>query len=277
MLVIGISSRKKGGKSSLANFLRINADDLWPRGDIVEDWTRPTEVSYLPFAGPFKEFAVRVLGLPENLVYGTDEEKEAKTEYHWEKMPHYENVKKAVIDHNMTVDHYDVSYEGGRGTKYPVYKYWNYKGTYPDHNKLPGYREFPTGPMTVRQILQEIGTGWGRCLDDDIWCKTWERDMLRSGADVVLSDDLRFSNELSFMSKHKAVLIRLLRGRTDDAHVSETSLRDDDPRWSLLIDNRNCTKDEANAIAIEGLTRLGVVQPANAEITLRKNSLWGTR
>lgn len=83
--------------------------------------------------------------------------------------------------------------------------------------------------LTVRQLLQTLGTEWGRtCLHPDVWVMAWSRrthKLLAEGYRVVC-DDVRRPNEASAIRIHGGELWRIHRPgvvRTT-THVSEGSL-----------------------------------------------------
>ena len=72
MRLIGLRGKKGVGKNFVANQIKAEAESLgWSYGEDC-------------FAGPFKEFAVNVLGLPAAQVYGSDKDKNTPTQYSWE-------------------------------------------------------------------------------------------------------------------------------------------------------------------------------------------------
>lgn len=275
MLVIGVSSRKGGGKSTLAKFLLDNADLLWPQVDkaSILKRSRPTRTAYLPFAAPLKDFCVNIMGLPREKVYGTDADKETLTTYRWQDMPHYLSIAeqtRELVNIRATAEFNTWWASHGEGAPGQGDLMWIM-----DREGELYSERIPRGFMTVRQVLQEVGTGIGRCMDPDIWCKAWRRSVQNSQADVVVVDDARFGNELDFALEENTVLIRLLRGVSGDSHASETSLTDDDGRWEIVVDNCDIPISEVNQDVVRTLAACGYVEPVNAERTLRANNLWG--
>jgi hypothetical protein len=145
------------------------------------------------FAEPLKRMCIDIIGLDENLIYGNNEDKETLTHVIWDNFP--EEIR---------------------------LKYSN--STYMDsicNNELPKMR---SGPMTIREVLQVIGTDiFRQMIDWDIWAKSpfnkkWD-------ADVVIITDCRFPNEKDVTESRGGVIIRLERDtRLDDSHESETAL-----------------------------------------------------
>lgn len=207
--VILISSKKKGGKDALGCYA---VKELEKQG-------LSTKVYH--FADPLKRFCIDYLYLPENLVYGTDEDKETLTQYAWEDMPHYKDVLEREIrlkEQNSDADFID-------------------NGSFLDViNKFSGL-------MTIRQVLQEVGTGWFRKLDFDYWVNRTIKEIQKDGCDIAIVCDCRFPNEIGLPVEHfgkeNSLRVRLMRSSgKNDTHPSETAL-DDYAGFDEILDNRN--------------------------------------
>ncbi len=218
-VILCLSGKKKSGKGVLANHLLNNFHDLTP--------FRTARI--YSFASEFKKVAIEVLGLPSRLVYGSNEDKETLTEYLWENLPHYlriiesANFKLNNLHDKLIMDLISVK-------------------TY--HEEC--HKVFvPTGPMTIRNLLQEIGTGMFRILDQDIWIKSLIRRVNNEKYDLAIVDDCRFPNELMGILNHDKnnKVIRLTRSISDDQHISETAL-DNETNFSFVLDNANMTEKE---------------------------------
>lgn len=213
MIIIGISGKKKGGKSTLAEDVMRYASDLWPR--YRQGRRVATEVVYQPFAEPIKRMAVDLLGISQELVYGNDDDKNTLTEIRWGDMPHYLS--------------------------------------------LPEPRPEASEWMRVRDILQQLGTEIFRKMFSNCFCRYWYKQiqsLASSGFDgVVVTDDVRFSNELHYLNGAGAYVVRLLRGEVADGHASETSLSDTDTRFDLVLNNCNMSKYMTFGSLIQSLTK----------------------
>ena len=80
------------------------------------------------------------------------------------------------------------------------------------------------GRMTIREVLQVVGTDIFRAIEDDVWAQApFNRDW--TDYDVVLLTDCRFPNEKRAVERRGGVVIRLERetGFVDN-HPSETAL-----------------------------------------------------
>lgn len=144
------------------------------------------------FAEQLKEMCIGVLGLQRSLVYGTDADKNTLTHIKWDTMPHYIRVK--YEDKNIFIED-------------------------------PLDLVLRTGFMTVREVLQIVGTDIFReMFEYDIWANSpFRRDW--NGYDVVIITDCRFPNEKQVTEQNGGTVIRLERKTNlQDTHISETAL-----------------------------------------------------
>ena len=80
------------------------------------------------------------------------------------------------------------------------------------------------GGHTMRYILQTMGTEWGRdCLGGDFWSDIGRNKIARSQADLVIFDDVRFTNECEMIKHEGGQVVQLVRYsvEADDGHPSE--------------------------------------------------------
>lgn len=83
--------------------------------------------------------------------------------------------------------------------------------------------------LTPRQLMQTLGTEWGRtCIHPQVWTMCWERmaaSNLERGIDVVV-DDVRFPNEAAMVRRLGGEMWRVERSNTErqTAHASEGGL-----------------------------------------------------
>lgn len=93
---------------------------------------------------------------------------------------------------------------------------------------LDGPREVKALPMsifggkTLREVMQTIGTEWGRNLIcEDLWANAWQTD-IGIGYSYV-ADDLRFANEAAAVRNLGGYVIRLNRDGSgiNSSHASE--------------------------------------------------------
>jgi hypothetical protein len=158
---------------------------------------RATAIS---FAKPLKDMCIDILGLDRELVYGTQEQKSELCHIEWDGFPLDVRLK-----YSEDIDLFD-----GR--------------------RLPR-----CGPMTIREVLQVVGTDIFRTIYSNVWAQApfnqnWE------DFDVVLLSDCRFPNEKSLTEDNNGVTIRIDRSLKDShEHPSENSL--DDAEFNFRYQN----------------------------------------
>lgn len=96
------------------------------------------------------------------------------------------------------------------------------------------------GGKTTRQLLQSLGTDWGRdMVGPDIWVDLLMQRIDQEDTHLAIIDDVRFDNEADAIHERGGVVIELNRPGIyySEEHASETPL---DPR---LIDHTlDCTR-----------------------------------
>lgn len=176
---ISMSGKKGSGKDTAATELK------W----LLED--RDLRVVITHFAAPIKKMGAEIFGIPYEISYGSNEDKETLCDVLWEGLP------MAVRQKYGTTDPLEMG---------PM--------------KMPR-----TGRMTVREFLQVMGTDifrervYGNVWAEAPFKREWE-------ADVVIIADCRFPNEVESTLRGCGHIIRLLRdtGLEEDEHPSETAL-----------------------------------------------------
>lgn len=79
-------------------------------------------------------------------------------------------------------------------------------------------------PLTVRQLLFDLGTQVGRGYQDNIWLYNFDEVLRKNPANIVITPDERFRNEFDHLKLKGFFQIRLYRP-TDEPiinHISET-------------------------------------------------------
>ena len=79
--------------------------------------------------------------------------------------------------------------------------------------------------VSVRHMLQTLGTGWGRdCVDEDVWIRAALAATVGKEPDGLwIVTDVRFPNEAAALEAAGFMLVRITRpGVSDDAHESES-------------------------------------------------------
>ena len=110
-------------------------------------------------------------------------------------------------------------------------------------------------PLTVRQLLLDIGTEWGRGYNNDIWVnnlltrvQVWEQE--ENTVSVV--SDCRFRNEFDALKHYGFIMIRIKRdGASNINHVSDLEQDEiNDSEFDFIINN-NGSLDELTQKATE--------------------------
>src|SRR5579885_490751 len=107
-------------------------------------------------------------------------------------------------------------------------------------------------PLTVRQLLQDLGTGVGREYNPTIWLENFDARLQSAKQKIVIVTDVRFRNEFEHLKKLGFYQIRLYRetGEPVMDHASETNqvtIRDDE--FDYVIHNDKTLKDLQKEVA----------------------------
>ena len=101
-------------------------------------------------------------------------------------------------------------------------------------------RPIPWLGVSPRQLMQTLGTEWGReMIRDDIWLRVADKiliDVEDQGAIGVVIPDVRFPNEAAWIRNHGGTVVELKRTAAEQvhAHVSEAGI--DEPDHSYVND-----------------------------------------
>jgi len=111
---------------------------------------------------------------------------------------------------------------------------------------IPG--AFKNGnPLTVRQLLIDIGTGMGRGYKESIWLDNFDirfKKSLKNNKHVIVTD-VRFRNEFDHLKNHNFYMIKLHRNNNGPIinHASETNQESIlDKEFDYIIDNNGSLK-----------------------------------
>ena len=142
------------------------------------------------FAEPLKQLALNLFNIPEECMYGTDEQKNQLQEHLlWENMPgvctneRFFIFMQSKMEHDLALDENDAGY------------------------KLIYHKP---GPMTARGFLQFLGTDVMRKMYEPIWVKYCIGNIQSEESLIATIDDVRFLNELEAVQKAggKSYLLR---------------------------------------------------------------------
>lgn len=218
--VIGFSGKKQSGKDTLLNN--------------ISPYLQGTVKQY-NFADGLKNFLIDTMGLRYEQVWGSDEQKNTKTNYLWEYLPlfiRWENGGRWVDYGGKDLVQQLPSFEKsiGHNDFTPEKLFWSLRSS----NITP--TNLKSGPMTGRELMQVMGTDiCRRMFSQYIWVHSTFRAITKDNVDFAIIPDLRFPSELAGVEQHNGLVVRLTRStHYEDQHPSETALDGFD--WTRLGD-----------------------------------------
>ena len=107
--------------------------------------------------------------------------------------------------------------------------------------KVPG----KSGFMSIREVLQYLGTDVFRKMSNDVWIDTLMRRIEADNPKIALVCDVRFDNEIESLKKNNALVIGLKRDlfKSKDQHASE---KVNLSKCHAVINNNNLEIPELN-------------------------------
>jgi hypothetical protein len=204
--IIAFAGKKQSGKNTCAEYI----ERILPGVDTRQ----------FSFAEPLKRTCVDILGVPEELAYGNDAQKNTLVPHLlWENFP---------LPAWRRPD--DIVVQDGPESPGEV-MYHRYDNTY-----IP-----MSGPMTVREVLQYWGTNIFRRAYSTVWVDACKRAIEKSGCEVALITDTRFPDEVSSVKDAGGWVFRLTRNVFGGNHESERALdpdRYDPSNFTHVVPNR---------------------------------------
>tara|TARA_R100001163_G_C5065372_1_gene203317 strand:- start:109 stop:951 length:843 start_codon:yes stop_codon:yes gene_type:complete len=268
--IIAFAGKKQSGKNTACNFIlamklselgickvsRLTDDGQIEVTDIFGE--NPTGEKFFPFKDPhvnvdslfdnelrhfvkiyaladtLKEMAVKILGLSEEQVFGSDEDKNSKTSLKWEDMPGVispSELKKKGFDKAQAAE--------------------------------LGLLVHAKGKMTAREVLQYVGTDIFRKMNHNVWLDSFVAKVESDGSELALVSDVRFENEIEGIQKRGGFVIGLSRDiyNGKDDHSSESELNTALDNCDALINNSDITIPEQNEKIYYALEHLEDVMP----------------
>lgn len=222
-IIILLSGKKGSGKNCLANHIVKHRYNVFSRPYV--------DCQTFAFADELKKFCVEYFNIKLEDCYSEDGKKKF-TQYKWSDLPGVIVLPKES-SHLFKVNTKNVRYHYGEDSF-----------------------------LTIREFLQEVGTGVMRCIFDKIWIDRMNKAIRYSleigtcfqghnpdlHSPVYFLTDWRFPNELTFLETDcRLVTVRLTRDNNDHndpstKHISETAL--DDFTFDYVLDNANMTLAE---------------------------------
>lgn len=262
-VIIAMSGRKAAGKNTVGHFLcnrfsarRYDATtaNLRDYNNLVERYIdcSTERQSFLrhyftyecSFADNLKEFCIDTLGLSYEQCYGTDDDKNKPTSYVWEDTSPFFRWKfgSREIEYGHEVKNFRNEHDT-EWLRRTYYEAWFLDYAFP--------KEYRTGPMTGRDIMQLFGTELIRETFGNVWARATIRRIKKMGKPLSVITDNRFPNEIqAVLDEPNGFIIRLTRSPfgIDDRHPSESAL--DGYDWNkdrcFVLDNAKMTIEEQN-------------------------------
>lgn len=248
MKVLAFTGSKGSGKNTLANILtgvqlvsndRIDSFSITEKGGLiinieeasgVVDMLQPPDsedayrflinniwpyVKQYSFATALKRIAVDIFQCPAKAVYGSDSDKNTIVSHLlWENMPG------VVIASEIEKLGLYRSYQDSQV---------NFKQ---DLAELGITLSNKSGPMTVREFLQYLGTEIGRRMYSKCWTDFFKNEITSEMPALAIVTDMRFVNELETLREIHGEdidvkVVKLTGGIKGDGHVSENGIPDE--------------------------------------------------
>jgi hypothetical protein len=272
--IVGFAGKKQSGKNTACNFVvaiklaelaicrasRMTDDGLIEVSDIFGE--NPSRKEFFAFDEPhvdiqalfdnelgdfvkvyaladtLKEMAISILGLKEEQVFGSDKDKNSKTNLRWEDMP-------GVIS-------------PGELRK---------KGFTKEQASVLGLMVHAKGKMTAREVLQYVGTDIFRKMNHNVWLDSFFSKVESDDSEVALVSDVRFVNEVQGIQNKGGYVIGLERDiyNGKDNHSSESEVDEALSMCDTVIDNTKLTIPQQNEKIYYSLEHLEGVLPSLAQ------------
>lgn len=195
------------------------------------DFLSSVDSGIFSFASKVKNISTDVLGLDSDGVFGSETNKNLKTEYKWENMPIWVRwinsqsrsvVSSAVLYEKSTQEILGIRSEADL---------WSF--CFLKNGTPSGLR---SGFMSNREVMQVIGTDIFRNMfDRNVWVKCTIEEINNSKFSFCLIDDMRFDTEARAILEIGGYIINLFKEESrHDVHESEKGLSD-----SWVLSNKN--------------------------------------
>jgi len=204
--IIGFAGKKQSGKNTCCNFiimLKLIEDGVCKKARLNEDgeievsdvFGETTDKEYFPFKTPYVNVQAVLDQMGSVKLYALADP-----------------LKRIAID-IFGLDENKVY--GTDDDKNSV--------THLKWKDLPKKVSGKSGFMTIREVLQYLGTEVFRKMYSDVWIDTLVRRIKKDNPKIALVCDVRFDNEIELLKKNDAIVIGLKRDLFDskDTHVSE--------------------------------------------------------
>jgi hypothetical protein len=108
-------------------------------------------------------------------------------------------------------------------------------------------------PLTVRQLLIDIGNDFGRRYNPSIWIDKFDlsyRKLVKKNCDALIATDIRFRDEFNYLKKLDFLQIRIIRDEEVKINDVSESNQDQiqDVEFDFLINNNGTKEDLKEAV-----------------------------
>jgi len=195
-------------------------------------------------AAVLKDLACGLFGVPEECIYGSQEQKLQETHLRWENMPGVITPEQAwdtykqFHDHNKQADSKYLLSPHDFSVDEPAWLCYNEMGII----------VHAPGPMTGREFLQFLGTEVCRKMYGNVWIDACLGQIASSGTNLAIVDDVRFDNEREAMQAVGGCIIYLDRGLDGGTHSSENSM--DIDQCNFIVDCKDKTIEQTCLIVL---------------------------
>ena len=238
-------------------FMAFMAENVWPF------------IRKFSFAEPLKETCQYILGLPEESVWGTNEQKNQLTHLRWEDMPAPAFVMKDG----------SIKYGGLEDKQFEdsgIWSEWVY-GVNSSDPRNPYYGMPKAGFMTGREVMEYFGTQIMRKMYPNVWADALIRRIEAMNSKYATICDVRFPNEVEAIKNAGGKVIRLTlttEEAANNTHISNTALDEGVYDWNnfdAIIDNQNMTMQEAHAHILDKLIEWDFMKLETLEVANDSN------
>lgn len=120
----------------------------------------------------------------------------------------------------------------------------------------------PSGFMTARQVMQQIGTNIFRQIKNDVWSSATINKIQNEKPGLAIIADCRFPNEVEAVKNAGGLVIKLTRNPYNSDHESEVALDEivyPTSNFDLVIYNDSLTIPEQNETILKFLKKKKVL------------------
>jgi hypothetical protein len=229
----------ENGEIEVSDILGQRTDSEWmifkePQISVSQVLDMTKSVKTYALADPLKELCINILGLNREKVYGTNEQKNEDSGLLWENMPD-------VLTGTRTSFLFRESSGGNNGIDdcKPSISDQDFMDGNFDTLSWNGLTIKKSGMMSIREVLQYVGTEIFRKMQPKVWTNTLLRRIKQDSYQMALVSDVRFDNEIEAIKEAGGIVVGLLRNyKSSDNHASEQVNLD---LCDILVDNTNMT------------------------------------